>query len=34
MERCKNTVDLGYNVLKVSYVEITEKYIVGLTARN
>jgi len=33
MERCKNIVDLGYNILKVPFVVITE-YVVGLTARN
>jgi hypothetical protein len=34
MERCKNTVELGYNVLKAPYVVITDEYIVGLMARN
>ena len=34
MEHCKNTVDLGYNVLNVPYVVINEEYIVGVMGRN
>ena len=29
MERCENIVELSYNVQKVSYVDITEKCILG-----
>ena len=31
MDRCENIVELSYNVQKVSYVDITEKCILGWT---